>query len=300
MSRKVIRDFIRQADSLDDSRREAYFDTIVEVYEDSTHTAAERVATLESDTLWLLIEYRRIVEAKDNSPEEKQKHRIAQSNLWQLLSALIASTADKGIYLSEDFIKKYDKVEFVGDDFGNYVRETYSVREWKEPQHKAPEALQQPVEGNDGELAGNGNETRPEPTAKPVEKEQLPTIYDDEVNKAREQHVFYNAIQRGWMELKGSTYKWKKNRGYLALLCGLLYWGDKVKTNYGANTDSLGEYPKILSKAKHRFKHESGEVTKTSKDIKDLFGGVDVSNLRSQLNKLPDEYDSILRLFPTE
>lgn len=298
MSRKVIRDFIRRADSLDSSQTTAYFDTIMEVYEDSVHTAAERVATLESDTLWLLIEYRRNVEAKDNSPEEKQKHRIAQSNLWQMFSILIASTADKGIYLSEAFIKKYEKVEFVGGDFGNYVRDTYSVRKWK-PQHKAPEALQQLPEGAGGQLAGNGNETCPEPTAKPVVKEQLPTIYDD-VNKAKEQHVFYNAIQRGWMELKGSTYKWKQNRGYLALLCGLLYWGDKVKTNYGANTDSLGEYPKTLSKSNHRFKYESGEVTKTSKDIKDLFGGVDVSNLRSQLNELPDEYDSILMLFPTD
>lgn len=175
--------------------------------------------------------------------------------------------------------------------------------EWptnRKPQQKHIEAPQQLIGGNSGELAGNGNETRPEPKAKPIAKEQLPTIYDDKVNKAREQHVFYNAIKGGWMELKGSTYKWKKNRGYLALLCGLLYWGDKVKTNYGANTDSLGEYPKILSKAKHRFKYESGEVTKTSKDIKDLFGGVDVSNLRSQLTELPDEYGSITRLFPTD
>ena len=79
-----------------------------------------------------------------------------------------------------------------------------------------PEPQQLSIEGNDGELTGNGNETRPEPTAKPVVKEQLPTIYDDEVSKAKEQHVFYNAIQRGWMELKGSTYKWKRNKGYLA------------------------------------------------------------------------------------
>lgn len=302
MSRKVIRDFIRQADNLDDSQVEAYFDTIMEVYEDSVHTAAERAATLESDTLWLLIEYRRIVEAKDNSPEEKQKRRIAQSNLSQLLSVLIASTADKGIHLSEAFIKKYDKVEFVGDDFGKYVRESYSVREWKdpEPQHKAPEAPLQPNEGNDGELAGNGNETRPKPTAKSIVKEQLPTIYDDEINKTREQHVFYNAIQKGWMELKGSTYEWKRNMEYLALMCGLLYWGDKVTDDLGANTNSLGEYPKILSKSTDRFKYKSGEVTKTSKDIKALFGGVDVSNLRSQLNELPDLYDSIVRLFHTD
>lgn len=178
------------------------------------------------------------------------------------------------------------------------------MEEWTangvEPQHEAPKAPQQPSEANDGELAGNDNKTRPEPTAKPVVKEQLPTIYDDEINKTREQHVFYNAIQKGWMELKGSTYEWKRNMEYLALMCGLLYWGDKVTDDLGANTNSLGEYPKILSKSTDRFKYKSGEVTKTSKDIKALFGGVDVSNLRSQLNELPDLYDSIVRLFHTD
>lgn len=253
MSRKVIRDFIRQADSLDDSRREAYFDTIVEVYEDSTHTAAERVATLESDTLWLLIEYRRIVEAKDNSPEEKQKHRIAQSNLWQLLSALIASTADKGIYLSEDFIKKYDKVEFVGDDFGNYVRETYSVREWKEPQHKAPEALQQPVEGNDGELAGNGNETRPDESPDDDEPQyiELPDILKIS-DKA--QPVFTEAVAKGWMEeYTDGTADWvgvtKPNKNgvvrakwrQLAFMCGEVYGyiPPKQGREYGNQGDAV-------------------------------------------------------------
>ena len=102
------------------------------------------------------------------------------------------------------------------------------------------------------------------------------------------------------MELKGNTYNWKRNQEYLALMCGLLYWGDKVKDDYGANTDSLGEYPKKLSKSSHRFKYKSGETTKTSKDIKALFGGTDVSNLRSQLTKLPDEFNSIVRLFPTD
>ena len=78
MSRKIIRDFIKQAVKLDNDQAARYFDIIMEVYEDSVHTANERVATLESDTLWLLVEYRRIVEAKDNTPEEKQQHRMAQ------------------------------------------------------------------------------------------------------------------------------------------------------------------------------------------------------------------------------
>lgn len=202
----------------------------------------------------------------------------------------------------DDFLLKVRKaMQHYGFDFKELPRNIqalYGIEYYVKP--KALKPQQKPSESAGGQLTGNGNETRPEPTAKPVVKEQLPTIYDDKVGKAKEQHVFYNAIQKGWMEIKGSTYKWKRNKGYLALLCGLLYWGDKVTTNYGANTDCLGEYPKKLSKTKHHFIYESGEVTKTSKDIKELFGGVDVSNLRSQLNELPDEYDSIVNLFPTD
>lgn len=303
MSRKIIRDFIKQADKLDNDQAARYFDTIMEVYEDCVHTANERVATLESDTLWLLVEYRRIVEAKDNTPEEKQQHRMAQRNLWQLLSVLIDSTADKGIYLSEAFIKKYENVDFVGFPFGECVRECYNIRKWHtpEPQQKHTEAPQKPIGGISGELAGNGNESAPESSKQPdIKKEELPTIYDDAINKAREQQVFYNAIQRGWMQLNGTTYKWLKNKEYLALMCGLLYWGDEVKDDLGAKTDEWGEYPQTLSKSKHRFNYESGECKKTSKDIKGLFGGIDVSNLRSQLSELPDEYGSITRLFPTD
>ena len=168
MSRKIIRDFIKQADKLDNDQAARYFDTIMEVYEDCVHTANERVAILESDTLWLLVEYRRIVEAKDNTPEEKQQHRMAQGNLEQLLSALIASTADKGIYYSESFIKKYGNVKFASTTFGNLVNSTYKVRKWQtpEPQQKHIEAPQQPIGGSGGELAGNDKKTHKEHTKK--------------------------------------------------------------------------------------------------------------------------------------
>lgn len=303
MSRKIIHDFIKQADKLDNEQAARYFDSIMEVYEDSVHTPNERIAYLETDTLWLLVEYKKIVEAKDNTPEEKQQHHTAQSNLSLLLSGLIASTADKGIYLSKAFIKKYEKVDFVTFSFGDFVRDVYKERKWQspEPQQTATEAPQQPDNGSSGELADNGNESAPEGSKQPdIKKEELPTIYDDKINKAKEQQVFCNAIKRGWMKLNGTTYNWLKNKDHLALMCGLLYWDDEVKDNIGANTDDWGDYPKILSKSKHRFNYKSGEYRKTSKDIKDLFGGVDVSNLRSQLKELPDEYGSIQRLFPSD
>ena len=300
MSRKIIRDFIKQADKLDNEQAARYFDSIMEVYEDSVHTPNERIAYLETDTLWLLVEYRKIVEAKDNTPEEKQQHHTAQRNLSVLLSGLIASTADKGIYLSEAFIKKYENVDFETFSFGDFVRDVYKERKWQspEPQQTATEAPQQPDNGSSGELADNGNESAPEGSKQPdIKKEELPTIYDDKINKAKEQQVFYNVIKKGWMELNGTTYKWMKNKNHLALMCGLLYWGDEVKDDL---TDRLGYRPQKLYKSSHRFKYESRGCTKTSKDIKDLFGGVDVSNLRSQLKELPDEYGRIIRLFPTD
>lgn len=170
-----------------------------------------------------------------------------------------------------------------------------------EPQQTTPEAPQQPSEGNDEELTGSGKETQPEGNEQTfIKKEELPTIYDDDVNKTKEQRVLYKAIKAGWMRLNGNTYQWQKNYRYLTLMCGLLYWGDEVKDDQGANTDSLGEYPKILFKSSHRFKYKFGKTMKTSKHIKELFGGVDVSNLRSQYNDLPEEYGSIMRLFSTD
>ena len=177
------------------------------------------------------------------------------------------------------------------------IRRQYGIEIIK-PQQTATEAPQQPDNGSSGELADNGNESAPEGSKQPdIKKEELPTIYDDKINKAREQQVFYNAIQKGWMQLNGTTYKWLKNKDHLALMCGLLYWRDEVKDDL---TDRLGYRPKKLYKSSHRFRYEPGGCIKTSKDIKDLFGGVDVSNLRSQLKELPDEYGRIQRLFPSD
>ena len=218
MSRKIIRDFIKQADKLDNEQAAGYFDKIIEVYEDSVHTAGERVATLESDTLWLLIEYRRNVKAIDNTPEpeERQQHRIAQFNLWQLLSTLIASTADKGIYLSEAFIKKYEYVDVIGFTFGQYVRDTYKVRKWQspEPQKTAPESPQQPNEGNNGELAGNSNETPPEGNTEDTGGNnegnkyiELPTSL--QTTDERAEKIFTAAYNDGWIKKKESGgYEW--------------------------------------------------------------------------------------------
>lgn len=231
MSRKIIRDFIKQADKLDNEQAARYFDSIMEVYEDSVHTPNERIAYLETDTLWLLVEYRKIVEAKDNTPEEKQQHHTAQSNLSLLLSGLIASTADKGIYLSEAFIKKYDKVEFMGDDFGNYVRDTYSVREWKdpEPQQKETAAPQQPDNGSSGELAGNGNENAPEGENVPPIENYIELTPELQTTDKKAEKVFTAAYNEGWITKRNDGgYQWKgfgeiSRTRKLAYLCAQIY-----------------------------------------------------------------------------
>lgn len=165
-----------------------------------------------------------------------------------------------------------------------------------EPQQKHTEASQQPNVGNSGELAGCSNKNVPE-----IKKDKLPTIYDDGIDKEKEQTVLYNAINKGWMELKDNTYSWKKNNSYLALMCGMLYWNDTIGEDKGGTTDNFGEYPKVLKKSIHRFKYEFKGTKKTSKDIQKLFGGTDVSNLRSQLlrelGNIP-EWNDILNLFP--
>ena len=231
MSRKIIRDFIKQANKLDNEQAARYFDSIMEVYEDSVHTPNERIAYLETDTLWLLVEYKKIVEAKDNTPEEKQQHHTAQSNLSLLLSGLIASTADKGIYLSKAFIKKYENVDFVTFSFGDFVRDVYKERKWQspEPQQKHTEAPQQPIGGNSGELAGNGNENAPEGENVPPIENYIELTPELQTTDKKAEKVFTAAYNEGWITKRNDGgYQWKgfgeiSRTRKLAYLCAQIY-----------------------------------------------------------------------------
>ena len=231
MSRKIIRDFIKQANKLDNEQAARYFDSIMEVYEDSVHTPNERIAYLETDTLWLLVEYKKIVEAKDNTPEEKQQHHTAQSNLSLLLSGLIASTADKGIYLSKAFIKKYENVDFVTFSFGDFVRDVYKERKWQspEPQQKHTEAPQQPIGGNSGELAGNGNENAPEGENVPPIENYIELTPELQTTDKKAEKVFTAAYNEGWITKRNDGgYQWNgfgeiSRTRKLAYLCAQIY-----------------------------------------------------------------------------
>ena len=301
--RQVISDFLDRLHNTAGTislREES--DKMVQIYSDERYSLNDLAAILEDDVTILLRELKSESAAIEHDAGNQCWENVYKSNTF-LISGVIRFLIDRAagvrVFLSDDFLLQHEDDIFLNTRFANYVRNEYKAK--GKPQQKHTEAPQQPIGGNSGELAGNSKENAPEGSKQPdIKKEELPTIYDDAINKVREQQVFYNAIQRGWMELNGTTYKWLKNKDHLALMCGLLYWGDEVKDDHGAKTDEWGEYPKTLSKSKHRFNYESGECKKTSKDIKDLFGGVDVSNLRSQLSELPDEYGSITRLFPTD
>lgn len=306
--RQVISDFIDRLHTANQSEQTVTIsmreesDKIVRIFSDERYSIGDLAAILEDDITILLRELESESVAIERDKGNEYWESVHNGRIFMIsgiMAVLIDRAAGVRVFLSDDFLLQHEDDIFLNTRFANYVRNEYKAK--GKPQQKHIEAPQQPIGGNSGELAGNGNENAPEGSKQPdIKKEELPTIYDDEINKVREQQVFYNAIQRGWMQPNGTTYKWLKNKNHLALMCGLLYWGDEVKDNLGAKTDEWGEYPKTLSKSKHRFNYESGECKKTSKDIKDLFGGIDVSNLRSQLSELPDEYGSITRLFPTD
>ena len=188
---------------------------------------------------------------------------------------MIASTADKGIYLSEAFIKKYENVDFVGFPFGKFVRKCYNVRKWHtpEPQQKHIEAPQQPIGGSSGELADNGNENVTEAIQQPI---RIITINNTDL----EISVFGKAITKGYITLKtDGTYEWNKTNRLLAYMCGRLYCGDRVREDTSDYTT----------------KYKKGRGTLPAKELKKLFG-VDVGKTRDNIN-VPGHYDIIDELF---
>lgn len=177
------------------------------------------------------------------------------------------------------------------------------MEEWTangvEPQHEAPETPQQPSDGNSGVMAGNGNETPPQGKEQPViNKEDLPTISDDEIDKAREQQVLFNAIKAGWMRLNGDgkSYVWKKNPKLLTLMCSLLYWDDEIKKKV-IPIDAVNTNFVYTLKKNNVYNEDAAR-------LQILFGGIDVSNRRTKLHSeyqkrgiLPEGWEGIDSLF---
>lgn len=291
MSRKAIIEFRKVANSQTLDVDKFFFDNIIPIYEDSVHTPQERAKILEKDILWLLNDMVQADKAIDRSNPDRQQ-RIPFFNYRNLLQSLILSTADKGIYLSESFVKAYENVDMGAYSFGEFVRNAYKPAWWEvQPQQKPTATPQQPIGGNSGELAGNGNGTPPEGNEKPViKKDDLPTIYNDG-NKDREQQVFYNAIQNKLMVLNddGKGYTWKTNNKLLCLMCAILYWNDEIEKSEVRIDAYNTQFVYTLKKNNIYFE----DATR----LKEMFGGKDISNYRSKLKELPEDWDRIDKLF---
>lgn len=145
--------------------------------------------------------------------------------------------------------------------FGIYVDLGWPNKRQTQKPHPEPPNIES------GEIQGSGKETPPEA----LKMENLPTIYDDEETKQKEQRVFYKAIKKKWMKINesGNGYIWDKTKGYnhLAYMCGRLYCDDKIVLGTDGVTDI----------------YKSGGRLTVAAKLKELFGGVDVAQNRSEV-----------------
>lgn len=199
----------------------------------------------------------------------------------------------------EEFLLKVRKaLEHFGFDFKELprtIQALYGIEYFvtdKNAQPKAPETPQQADNDAGEELQGGEETMQPEQPKKPLQKELLPTLYESGEMKSLEQSVYYNAIssKHKWMSLNpdGKSYTWYKKKKQLAYLCGCLYWGDSSVLD---KKEQL-EYGYEVYKLK-----KSDDPFSESIRLKELFGGIDVSNNRSQLKKLPPNWEEIDNLF---
>ena len=148
--------------------------------------------------------------------------------------------------------------------------------EWptnRKPQQKDIEAPQQPIVGNSGELAGNGNENVTEALQQPI---RIITINNTDL----EISVFGKAITKVYITLKpDGTYEWNKTNRLLAYMCGRLYCGDRIRED----------------KSDYTTGYKKGRGKLPAKELKNLFG-VDVGKTRDNID-VPEHYDIIDELF---
>ena len=247
-------------------------------YEKDGRTPQQREETLKADIDTLFYAYsfalRKLPRYWNPEPiRHKRAYNYMALCLRSILCNLLALTSGMGLYLPQDELQRYEGIELWVHDIQPFIVQTTGEKPHPEPQNK-----------ESGELQDSGQEMLPEA----LEMGKLPTIYDDEETKQKEQRVFYKAIKNRWMELNKARkgYIWKKEKGYnhLAYMCGRLYCNDYVREDHNGNT---------IVKKGGRF--GKGIAAK----LKVIFGGVDVSNNRSQVigKKPPQDYRKIDILF---
>ena len=184
--RQVISDFLDRLHNTAGTislREES--DKMVQIYSDERYSLNDLAAILEDDVTILLRELKSESAAIEHDAGNQCWENVHKSNTF-LISGVIRFLIDRAagvrVFLSDDFLSQHEDDIFLNTRFANYVRNEYKAK--GKPQQKHIEAPQKPIGGNSGELAGSDNENAPESSKQPdIKKEELPTIYDDEINK---------------------------------------------------------------------------------------------------------------------
>lgn len=98
-----------------------------------------------------------------------------------------------------------------------------------EPQQKHTEAPQQPIGGNSGELAGNGNESAPEGENVPPAENYIELTPELQTTDKKAEKVFTEAFNEGWITKRNDGgYQWKgfgdiSRTRKLAYMCAQIY-----------------------------------------------------------------------------
>lgn len=126
-ARKPVRDFLNAVTeppySLPTDKHNKFFESILEVYEESTNK--ERQDFLCADTFDLLeafVDEDRAINRKD----PKDTHRLSMFEIRHMLWGLIAAAKQWGVRLPDSEIKRYEKVDFINGSFAQFVRDTYN------------------------------------------------------------------------------------------------------------------------------------------------------------------------------
>lgn len=126
-ARKPVRDFLNAVTeppySLPTDKHNKFFESILEVYEESTNK--ERQDFLCTDTFDLLeafVDEDRAINRKD----PKDTHRLSMFEIRHMLWGLIAAAKQWGVRLPDSEIKRYEKVDFINGSFAQFVRDTYN------------------------------------------------------------------------------------------------------------------------------------------------------------------------------
>ena len=195
-----------------------------------------------------------------------RKYIDSDSDIKRVLYEDNKTELDNEPLSTKELAKELSRIEGGAENIARTIDNYFTRRGEPHPgQTKKPHP--EPPNIESGEIQGSGKETPPEA----LKMENLPTIYDDEATKQREQRVFCKAIKNKWMKLNesGNGYIWDKTKGYnhLAYMCGRLYCDDKIDIG----TDGV------------TYIYKSGGRLTVAAKLKELFGGVDVGQNRSEV-----------------